>query len=474
MTQVSTSFPAQAVAATPAETLRTKAILAVIFTGQFMAVLDAFIVNIAVPSMRQSLHAGGSAMQLVVSGYVVAYAVLLVTGARLGDRITQRRAFTAGLALFTVASLACGLAWNTEVLIGFRVAQGVGAAVMVPQVMTLIQRTFTGATRARALSIYAAVISGGGVAGQVLGGLIVTWAGDSGWRGVFLVNVPIGLVLLVAAPRVLPRGTGVARKLDLIGLVLLAASVLAFVLPLVLGHQQDWPAWCWITLGLSVIGLAGFVVAQRWVHRRGGEPLFADQVVRAAGLLPAAFALFLVMVTVSGSMFTMALHVQSTLGYSAIHAGLLFIPTSTAMAVLSMNWSKLPATWQGPMIPLGMVLAAACIALVGQLLREGGAAGVAVVLVWAVQGAAFGISFSPMMNRALTKVPPAVAADASGILVTGAQLGMVVGVATYGSLYLSLIGHSSRSAAHALATTTVVEAVGMLLAAAIATRVIRR
>ncbi|WP_194827760.1 MFS transporter [Nocardia sp. XZ_19_231] len=185
---------------------RSIAVLVVILTGQFMAVLDGSIVNVAIPSIRSNLDTDGAALQLIVAGYVIAYAVLLIGGARLGDRFTQRRTFIAGRVVFTLASLACESAWNDQSLIVFRFAQGIGAAAMAPQVMTLIQRTFTGAERARALSIYAAtIVSGGLLAGQILGGLIVDAnRGGTGWRGVFLVNVPIGLALLVLAPRVLP------------------------------------------------------------------------------------------------------------------------------------------------------------------------------------------------------------------------------------------------------------------------------
>jgi len=175
-------------------------ILGLVLGGQFMALLDLTIVNVAVPSMRTDLGASGAAMQFVVAGYTIAYAVLLITGARLGERLGYGRVFESGLALFTLFSLACGLAPDTGALIGFRLAQGVGAALMVPQVMSLIQRTFTGPSRVRALSVYTAVLATGGLAGQVLGGVLVSAdLFGSGWRPVFLVNVPIGLALLVAA-----------------------------------------------------------------------------------------------------------------------------------------------------------------------------------------------------------------------------------------------------------------------------------
>ncbi|MEV0764867.1 MFS transporter [Nocardia sp. NPDC050435] len=450
MTQTLPTQAPPAPAVVPAlDPRRTFAILAVILTGQFMAVLDSSIVNVAIPSIRGDLHTSGSALQLIVAGYVIAYAVLLVTGARLGDRFGQRRVFIAGLALFTVASLACGLAWNELSLIVFRFIQGVGAAAMVPQVMTLIQRTFTGTARAKALSLYSAIISGGVVVGQVLGGLIVDLdLFDSGWRGVFLVNVPIGAALLVLAPRVLPAGgPRFERKVDVPGLVTLTLSVLLLVLPLVLGHEQDWPAWSWILVGASVFGFAGFVAIERWVAARGGAPLFARRALRAPGLLLTAATLFVIMSTFGGWMFVMAIHLQSTLGYSALHAGLLFIPMGLTFALASLRWDRIPANLHAAMIPAGLVLAAIAMVALGTLLRDGSDFGPLGWILFGLIGLGNGLAFSPLMTRTLAKVPLELAADASGILVTNVQLGVVVGIAAFGTVFLSLAGSTALSAA---------------------------
>jgi MFS family permease len=214
--------------------------LAVVLTGQFMALLDSSVVNVAAPSIHASLHASGAGLQLVIAGYVITYAVLLVTGARLGDIVGHRRMFLAGVALFTLASLGCGLAGSTSALVALRFAQGVGAAAMIPQVLSLIQRSFPGPARARPMRLYSAVLAGGAVAGQVVGGLLVSanlWG--SAWRPVFLLNVPIGVVLLIAGSRLLPRGRGEpGRGLDAAGLAILTPAVLALILPLVLGQSE--------------------------------------------------------------------------------------------------------------------------------------------------------------------------------------------------------------------------------------------
>ncbi|MET7772212.1 MFS transporter [Nocardia sp. NPDC005366] len=453
---------------------RPLAILAVILTGQFMAVLDNSIVNVAIPSIRDDLRSSGSALQLIVAGYVIAYAVLLVTGARLGDRFTQRRAFVAGLTLFTVSSLACGLAWNGTSLIVFRFMQGIGAAAMVPQVMTLIQRNFTGNARAKALSAYSAIISGGMVVGQLLGGLIVQAdLFDSSWRGVFLVNVPIGVVLLVVAPKVLPASARFDRAVDLPGLAMLTAAVLLLVLPLVLGHEQDWPLWTWIALGASVIAVGAFLLIERAVAARGGEPLFARRTLRTPRLLLTAATLFVIMATFSGWMFVMAIHLQSTLDYSALHAGLLFTPMGLTFALGSLYWERIPARMHALMIPAGLVVGAVSMVALGMSLREGADFGVTAMTLFGIMGLGTGLAFSPLMTRTLARVPMDLAADASGILVTSVQLGIVVGIATFGTVFLGLAGATPLSAAHALGGTAIAEGVTVLLAAALATRAAR-
>ncbi|MGV9668634.1 MFS transporter [Nocardia niigatensis] len=476
MTQSLTPSPPSTVAApAPVTVRRPLAVLVVILLGQFMAVLDASIVNVAIPSIRTSLHATGSGLQLIVSGYVIAYAVLLVTGARLGDRFGQRTMFLTGLALFTLASLTCGLAWNSGSLIIFRFLQGVGSAAMVPQVMTILQRSFTGPARARALSAYATVISGGMVVGQILGGIIVS--GDiagTGWRGVFLVNVPIGLALLAVAPRILPAvTTGVDRKLDLGGLAVLTASVLALVVPLVLGHEQDWPLWTRITLGASVFGFLAFAVVERWVHRRGGEPLFADRVLRAPGLVLTAAALFLVMCTFGGWVFVLTIHLQSTLGDSALHAGLLFLPNGVTFGLVSLNWTRIPARFHRAMIPAGLWIAALTTIVMGLLMRGGHDIGPLELTVFGLMGIGYGLAFSPLMARATAKIPLALAADASGILVTCVQLGVVIGVSGFGTMFLTLTGSTALSAAHAVGATAVAEGLTLVAAGALAARAAR-
>ncbi|HEY7146262.1 MAG TPA: MFS transporter, partial [Streptosporangiaceae bacterium] len=320
--------------------------LIVLLAGQFMALLDVTIVNVAMPTIGRTLHATGAELQLVVAGYTVSYAMMLITGARLGDLYGRRRMFLIGVLVFTVASLACGIAPGIEILIAARFVQGVGAAAMIPQIMSVIQVRFTGAARARALSAYTAVLSSGFVAGQVIGGVLVTanLFGQS-WRPVFLVNVPIGLAVLALVPVVMPADEPGqhGRRLDLTGLAIAVPAVFLVVLPLMLGHQEDWPGWVFACITGGVALAAVFAGVERRIADRGGDPLLNLAVLRAPGLVPGLAAVAVLMITYGGFLFSFALHLQAGLGDSALRAGLTFAPCAVVFGLCGYFWRRLPS-----------------------------------------------------------------------------------------------------------------------------------
>jgi MFS family permease len=423
-------------------------VLAIVLTGQIMAIVDTNIVNVAVPSMHATLGASGAGLQLVVAGYTIAYAVLLVTGARLGDMLGHRRVFLAGTALFTLASLGCGLAPTTGALIALRFLQGVGAATMIPQVLSLIQRSYTApGPRARAMSLYATVISGGAVLGQVLGGLLVSAdVFGSSWRPVFLVNVPVGLAVL-AFGRLLPAGRfDGARTLDLRGLAVLTPAVLALVLPLVLGQPLGWPLWGWLLLAASVALFALLGRVEHRVEARGGQPILPRSLLGLPGMIAGLGGLFASMVVFGGWLFGLALELQDGLGNSPLRAGLTFVPCGVAFAIVSLNWRRLPVRYHERLPMIGFVVTGAGLVWSGLLLHSGGAGGVWLYVALAVSGGGMAGAFGALMGRVLSQVPVAIAADASGVIVTVNQLGIVVGIATFGSLYLNLAGRLPASA----------------------------
>jgi MFS family permease len=437
-----------------ARRVRPGAVLAIVLVGQFMAVLDASIVNVAIPSMHAGLHASGAGLQLIVVGYTISYAVLLVTGARLGDIVGHRRMFLAGVALFTLASLGCGIAPSAGLLIGLRFAQGVGAAVMIPQVLSLLQRTYIApGPRARAMSLYSTVIAGGAVVGQVVGGLLISAdLFGSTWRPIFLVNVPVGAVLLVVGAVLLPRPAGreeSGRSVDLPGLLTLTPAVLAFVLPLVLGQPLGWPTWGWVLLAASALGFGLLLPVERRVFARGGQPILPGSLLRQPGVVSGIGGLFAVMTVFGGWFFTFALHLQGGLGDSALRAGLTFAPAAGAFALVSLNWRRVPARFHHGLIVTGYLLNAAGMLGLAALLRSGSSGGVTLYLLAALAGAGMAAAFSPLMTRVLTRVPVGIAADATGVIVTVNQLGIVVGVATFGTLYLNLAGRLPTGAAGA-------------------------
>jgi MFS family permease len=467
--------------------------LAVLLGGQFMALLDAFVVNVAMPSIGAGLHASGAALQLVVGGYSAAYAMLLITGARLGDIYGRRRMYLAGVVAFTAASLACGLAPDAALLILARCVQGAAAAVLVPQILSVIQMRFTGAARATALSAWGLVLATGAVVGVILGGLLVS--ADllgAGWRPVFLVNVPLGVLVTVLVPRVVPAdpprarlswpptpGAG-PRRLDLRGLAIAAPAVCLIVLPLVLGRELGWPDW---TLGCVAAGLllaGAFGVFERAVAARGGDPLLNLGVLRAPGLPAGLGTLLAVMAGYGGLLFVFTLHLQAGLGQSALRAGLSYLPLAGSFGLVGYFWRRLPARLHPLLVPAGLALLPVAYLGLALAVRGGGAGGPLLWLALAVAGTGLGLTISPLLTQSLVGVPMSQAADASGLVATAAQLSQVIGVAAFGTVYLSLAQRggppavfSGRALADTATLLALLAGIGLAPAVALARTVLR-
>jgi EmrB/QacA subfamily drug resistance transporter len=460
--------------------------LAVLLLGQFMGLLDVTIVNVAVPAIGADLHASGASLQLVVGGYTVAYAMLLITGARLGDLYGRRRMYLLGAVVFTLASLICGIAPDSVTLVIARFVQGAGAAVMVPQIMSVIQMRFEGAARAKALSAYGVVLSVGALAGLILGGVLVNadLLGAS-WRPVFLVNVPLGILLVVLVPRLVPadepRGS---RRLDFAGLAIAVPAVVLVVLPLVLGHEAGWPAWTFVCVAAGIVLAGVFVLVERGIAARGGDPLLNLAVLRAPGMLSGLGTLTCMQVTYGGFMFVLALHLQEGLADSALRAGLTFVPVAGVFGLVGFYWRALPARVHHALSPAGLAVCVAGYLGIAAGFHDGTQDSPLLWTALVVCGAGMGLILSPLLAQALVRVPPAKAADASGLLTTTMQLGQVIGVAAFGTVYLSLATPfpplalaRTHASAQAMVTSAewmaVLSAVGVLGGIALA-RTVRR
>lgn len=443
------------------------ALLAVLLTGQAMATMDNSIVAVAAQAIRTDLAAGGAAVQLVLAGYTLAFGVLVVTGARLGDLYGHRRMFLLGLAGFTTASLACGLAPTATALIVARVAQGAAAALMVPQVLSLIQLGFDGPRRGRAVGLYSMVLALGVAAGQIAGGLIVTLdvAGAS-WRPAFLVNVPVGVALLAFAGRALPRSGGQRHRLDLIGVAILSTAMTAVVLPLVIGRVHGWPLWSVLTLVAGGAGLAVFLRYERRLSARAGEPLLVLAVLRPAVVRAGLLACCVVMGCYAAFLFTLTLHLQDGLGFSPLHAGAVFVPYAAGFAACSLTVARLPVRVGAALTvagPLAFAVAAGVLAL---LARDSWPHLLSIPVLLA-GGAGHAAGFSPLVTRMAAVVPPALAGSLSGLVSTGTLLASVLGVAALGGVYLAVTGADpSRSGSGFAAVAASIVALLLLCAAA--------
>ncbi|MFI7595524.1 MFS transporter [Micromonospora sp. NPDC049359] len=418
-----------------------RAPLVVLLTGQAMASMDTSIAAVAAPTIRLDLAGPPALAQLVLAGYTLAFAVLVVTGARLGSRHGPARVFLLGLTGFTVASLACGLAPGPVMLVGARVVQGAMAALMVPQVLALIQATYLGAARGRAIGAYSLILALGVAAGQVAGGLLVTLdAGGLAWRTAFLVNVPVGAVLLVAGRRALaavPTAAVRPAALDLPGVLLLAGAMLALVTPAVLGRDLGWPDWSTPAgVAAGVIGVGMFLRHENRVIRGGGTPLLDVAVLTRAGVPAGLLAACLVMGCYAGFLFTLTLRLQEGLGFTALAAGLAFLPYAAGFALCGLAVSRLPARLRDALPLLGPPLLAAVVLLVAMLTRHGwpwlpGS------LLLLVGGAAHAAGFTPLVDRLATALPTGAATAFSALISTGTLLAAVLGVAVIGGLHLA-------------------------------------
>ncbi len=416
--------------------------LTTLLLGVLLPMVDFFIVNVALPSIDLGLHASAPLLELVVSAYACAYALLLVMGGRLGDSFGRRRLFLTGMAAFTATSLACGLAPSAAVLVVARAAQGASAAMMVPQVLATIQAATTGQRRARALGRYGATGGIAAVIGQLAGGFLVSAnvAGAS-WRPIFLVNVPIGLAGLVLARRYLPDTQAEsAAPVDGAGTILLGVTVLALLVPLTEGRSLHWPAWTIILLAVAPAAAVALLAAESRKERAGRVPLVPPSLLRHASMRRGLLLALPFFGGFGAFMFCYALLVQQGLRASAVAAGAGLVPMAALFLLASLCTSRLLARFGPRVLVAGAILQAAGLLALGGTVLAGwpGLPIASLAPGMAIAGAGQGLVMSPLMGVVLSDVPPASAGVGGGVFATTQQTALALGVATLGSLFLAL------------------------------------
>jgi MFS family permease len=423
--------------------------LAALLGGMCLGNVDTAIANVAAPSIGDGLHASGGVLELVVSGYTLAYAMLLIISARLGEMCGYRRMFLLGMGVFTLSSLACGLAPSAVVLVLARIIQGGAAALMVAQVLTGIQLNFDGGARGRALGLYAAVLSGSAVAGQILGGVLVS-ANLFGttWRPVFLINVPLGVLLLAIARRTLPADRmRQAQRLDLGGVIALSVAILLLVLPLILGRDLGWPGWTWVSLTASPLAFAAFVLVQRRSTARGGHPMVNLHLLASPAISWALSSQAVATAAYFAILFVLALYLQQGLGASPAYSGLALVSWVAAFGVAGPILGRLSGPRKRLAAPAGAAIMAVAFAGIATGLLYGKTAGAVLMTFLGLGGFGLGTTFSGTLDHLTSVASSRYAADISGLFNTTSRIGGVIGVAVFGTAYLEMAPGPGRSTA---------------------------
>ncbi len=417
----------------------------VVLLAFFMDILDSTIVNVAVPSIRDNLGASYSAVQWIIAGYSLAFALFLITGGRLGDILGYKTMFLLGMAGFTLASAISGLATSTEMLIGARCLQGMMAAVMVPQILSTIQVLYTTTKERQGISAFYGGIAGiATVAGPIIGAFLIT--GDVwglGWRTIFLVNLPVGVGAMILAWIFLPDAKSPnPLKLDLVSVAVIVLALLMLLFPLIQGRELDWPYWLLGLMAASVPVFVLFGFIQVWKDRRDGSPLVVPELFTRRSFVAGIILNLAFFSVVFGFFFVFTIFLQIGLGYSILKAGLTGIPFSLGVTIAAgMSGPILVPRFGRKIISAGPVIMGAGYCLFVATIHYFGAD----VTPWelvpslVLAGAGMGCVVAPIYPFVLAEVPIKHAGSASGIINTVQQIGGAVGVAVIGVVFFGLL-----------------------------------
>jgi EmrB/QacA subfamily drug resistance transporter len=423
-------------------------VLLVVSLGFFMTLLDLTIVNIAIPNMITKLHASLDDVLWVINAYALVLAVLVITAGRLGDLIGPRIMFMSGIAVFTAASAACGLAPSPGWLIGFRAVQGLGAAMLMPQTLTIITNTFPPERRGAAFGVWGAVAGVATIAGPTLGGLLVT-AFD--WRWIFFVNLPIGVIVLLITPVIIPDlRLGRRHRIDIPGVLLASAALLAICYGLVEGQKYNWGTITSfisipLILGVGVLLLIAFLAVQKLTQER--EPLVPFAVFRDRNFSVINWVSGVLAVGMMGIFLPVTIFLQSVLGFTALKAGLTLAPASLLSMVVAPAAGRMTDRIGGKYILMsGLTLFAVGMGWMA-LIAHPNSSWQSFVAPLIVAGIGMGCTFAPMVTTAMRNIQPQMAGAASGVLNTVRQVGLVIGTAAVGALLQNQLVSSMSSQA---------------------------
>jgi EmrB/QacA subfamily drug resistance transporter len=423
--------------------------LTVCLVAGFMALLDISIVNVALPSIRSALDATPSDLAWILSGYALAFGLVLVPAGRFGDARGRRLTFMAGLVVFTVASVLAGVAPNAGFLAFARLLQGVGGGILVPQIAGLIQQLFLGRERGLAFGRLGSVIAVSTAVGPALGGLIIVTAGsDDAWRWVFFVNLPVGVLALVMAARLLPadHGTGHRESLDPVGIGLLALGLLFVLFPLVESERARDRPELWLLLPAGMVVLGGFLLWERHHRRLGRAPVVDLTLWRRRSYAVGVSLALMYFAGFTSIFFVLTLFLQSGLGYSALLAGLTTTPFAVGGAVASSYGGRLVSRYGRQLVVSGLVLT--LVGLVGSDLvvdLVDTNIGLALAIPMLFAGVGSGFVIAPNQTITLSEVPVHGGGSAAGVLQTGQRIGSAIGVAAVTAIFFAEIGGSTGS-----------------------------
>lgn len=424
--------------------------LAVLLIGMFIALLDATIVNVALPTIRTSLSASESTLSWIISGYALGLGLALIPAGRVGDRIGHKWVFIVGLALFTFASAMCGIAQNDTEIVVWRVLQGVAGGIYIPAVGSFIQLLFVGRKRGKAFAILGSVIGISSAFGLIIGGLLIQAFGNAdGWRWVFFVNLPVGIIAVAAAIIILPsheKGLDHKSGLDLFGALILASGLVAILVPLIQGQQEGWPLWTWLVLAGGIILIGLFGLWESSVAKRGHSPLVPLKLFTHASFTFGTILALVYFAAFTSIFFTLSILWQAGLGHSALDAGLLSLPFALGTFVASSQSQRVVAKLGRSALLLGSAMIAVALGTTWAVLAFVPTSDLNAWMLAGpllVGGIGNGFFLAPNIQFIIASVDGRDAGAGSGVVNTMQRLGTAIGIAIIGSILfgsLSIVG----------------------------------